>query len=797
MDFLKSAVASAISKGPPFPYTFGDRVDLEHSVWTLYNGTKKEDGSNCSIFTFDITANKSRLPLVKNAGRKLKTLRHPGLIRVLDTVATETYVNIATERLTPLGWHIRRKSLSAETIKWGLYTVAVRNALKFVNDDAISVHGNVRASTIFTSESGEWRLGGLDILSSMKEDDAVIYTYAGLVPDINRCIPPEIAKVGWDAIKRNPVAAVDSYNFGLLIFEVFNNGLSGTDHVSEITNIPQSIQQSYKRLLNPNPKARLTVSHFLEQGRRSGGFFETPLIRLSEGIESLGLKSEGERAELLSELDEVSEDFPEEFFKMKILPELLKSVEFGGGGPKVLSQILKIGSKLSDEDYEARLNPVIIRLFASPDRQIRVSLLDSLPQMIDHLSQKVVTDKIFSQLVTGFTDLAPLVREQTVKSVLTIITKLSDRTINGDLLKCLAKTANDEQPGIRTNTTICLGKIARNLGTNTREKVLIAAFTRSLKDPFVHARNAALQALAATADLFPEDDCANRILPGLCSSLVDKEKIVRDQANRTFDVLMSRVRRYASTLPESILPPPTAGTLNGGPPRMGTPQTDTSWSGWAISSFTNKIASASGDIEAKSITNKPQTTSETRSASVPPTPSTDGPRSGNTTRTISDLHRKAVSKPSAPTLMRTPTEQFFQDAQAEDDEIDDAWAEMGDDSYFAAEITPAITTPRPFDDGGEPDFAGWLSSQVQAKAKAPLPKGLSRPSTSFLTNGQPSLTKVISTGSLGVGADPRKLAITPLKPNVTKPKIAHSNTSTLDTKPKESATDDDWGDAWD
>ena len=96
----------------------------------------------------------------------------------------------------------------------------------------------------------------------------------------------------------------------------------------------------------------------------------------------------------------MSEDFPEEFFKMKILPELLKSVEFGGGGPKVFSLILKIGSKLSDNEYEARLNPVIIRLFASPDRQIRVSLLDSLPQMIDHLSQKVVTDKIFPQLVS-------------------------------------------------------------------------------------------------------------------------------------------------------------------------------------------------------------------------------------------------------------------------------------------------------------------------------------------------------------------------------------------------------------
>lgn len=54
-------------------------------------------------------------------------------------------------------------------------------------------------------------------------------------------------------------------------------------------------------------------------------------------------------------------------------------------------------------------------------------------------------------------------REQTVKAVLTVINKLSDRVVNGELLRFLARTANDEQPGIRTNTTICLGRIAKNL----------------------------------------------------------------------------------------------------------------------------------------------------------------------------------------------------------------------------------------------------------------------------------------------------------------------------------------------
>lgn len=124
-------------------------------------------------------------------------------------------------------------------------------------------------------------------------------TYATLVPDINRYASPEIAKGGWDSIKRNPLAAADSYDFGLLIFAVFNAGDLGMDSVGQTKNIPSTMHQSYKRLLNANPKARLTITHFLDQGRRSAGFLDTPLIKLSEGVESLGLKNDEERAELL------------------------------------------------------------------------------------------------------------------------------------------------------------------------------------------------------------------------------------------------------------------------------------------------------------------------------------------------------------------------------------------------------------------------------------------------------------------------------------------------------------------
>ncbi|KAH3917243.1 hypothetical protein HBH56_054340 [Parastagonospora nodorum] len=787
MDFLKSAVASAISKGPAFGYSFGDRVDLNDSIWTLHNGTKREDGSKCSIFAFDITANRNRLPLARNALRKLRTLRHPGVVKVLDTVETETYIYIATERLSPLSWHVKRKSLTEETTKWGLHNIA--KTLKFVNADASSIHGCIRPASIFFSESGEWKLGGFDALSSVKEDDSILPTYGGLIPDAGRYMAPEVSKGGWEVIKQNPTHAVDAYNFGVLIFEVFNGSYNSSDQLGQMKSIPPTMHQAYKRLLNPSPKARMSVGQFLDQGKRIGGFFQTPLIQVTEDIDNLGLKAEEERNELLGKLDEVADDFPADFFKMKVLPELLKSVEFGGGGAKVFSTVMQIGQKLSDDEYETQITPVVVRLFANPDRGIRVCLLDNLPMMIDHLPQKIVNDKIFPQLVTGFSDVAPVVREQTVKAVLTIVPKLSDRIINGELLRHLAKTANDEQPGIRTNTTICLGKIARNLGASSRAKVLSAAFARSLRDPFVHARNAALMALAATADLFSEEDCASKLLPIMCPSLVDKEKMIRDQAQKSVDIYILRIRKFAATMPDTVLPPPGVTAGGAAAPRMGTPANDTSWAGWAISSFTNKLASTSGDIGASSNTNG---AADQRSSSVPPPASAAKPPVPLASKPGMQLHT-AKSTTTIPTITSPdPVAAFDDEAEdfnndwggfADDNETTGQAAEEEEDPWGAPSVSKPTSTTS-YDDKGEPDFAGWLAAQSGAKKtiKSPLPKGLTKSTVPGAKSNRPIIGGRSST--TGSATTTRKVLVPPKK------EIKKEEPNAKEDE------EEGWGDAW-
>lgn len=50
-----------------------------------------------------------------------------------------------------------------------------KQTVKFINDEASSVHGNLRVGSIYTSESGEWKLGGFEVLSNVKDDEAIIY----------------------------------------------------------------------------------------------------------------------------------------------------------------------------------------------------------------------------------------------------------------------------------------------------------------------------------------------------------------------------------------------------------------------------------------------------------------------------------------------------------------------------------------------------------------------------------------------------------------------------------------------
>ena len=99
------------------------------------------------------------------------------------------------------------------------------------------------------------------------------------------------------------------------------------------------------------------------------------------------------------QLETSLQKYPPGFLHHKILPEMLKSFEFGGGGSKVFSMILSIAEKLSDDDFEKDIQPVIVRMFTSQERGVRMTLLENLIRVVERLNPKIVNDKVFPNMV--------------------------------------------------------------------------------------------------------------------------------------------------------------------------------------------------------------------------------------------------------------------------------------------------------------------------------------------------------------------------------------------------------------
>lgn len=141
MDYLRSAASAVLSKSSgPFPnFTIGAPISdpsFGSTIWSIYEGTKRDDGSPCTIFVFE-TANsataRNQLLLAKNALRKLRTLRHPDVLKLIDSNESGTGVYIAVEAVRLLQTVLAdwthagagAEDGKREWIAWGLSKVAV------------------------------------------------------------------------------------------------------------------------------------------------------------------------------------------------------------------------------------------------------------------------------------------------------------------------------------------------------------------------------------------------------------------------------------------------------------------------------------------------------------------------------------------------------------------------------------------------------------------------------------------------------------------------------------------------
>ncbi|KAJ1919754.1 Nuclear aminoacylation-dependent tRNA export pathway component [Mycoemilia scoparia] len=588
---------------PNFPYTMESRIEEyeDQTIWSVYSGYKNENKEPVTILVFEKKYHNNQTLIAQNALKRMKTLRHPDMLRYIDSAETNDSIYIATEPAAPLSVQLMFNKDDKNLVRWGLYKIV--RALEFINQDCKMIHANICPESIFVTKAGEWRLCGFEVLDSLNEPQPKFTVYTGAIRNYNTRMTPEFQNQQWQKLQKLNLGVTDGWQLGALIHAIYNEGARSPAQYAQQGSIPSDLWQVCQRLLSNSPENRFVPSTFLQVGSRSGGYFDSHFVHSNVFLENLAVKSDDEKQMFLTGLESNIESYPATFSKFKILPELLKIMEFGGGDSKVLNVVIKVGNTMDSDDYEKTITPSIINLFNSDNRRLRFDLLTNMGSFINHLTKKRVSKDIFPSYVKGFLDLEPTIRDASVKAAIHIAQQLEDKELN-ELVKCLVRLQTDRESSIRTNSLICVSKLIEKkeskISSATFQDVFAPALINSTRDPYPPARNASLVALAKCAPHLDGKVVARRVLPPIVIAMIDPEKIVRNSATKAVNLLIKRIDEYASKMPDTMIKkistaPGTsaqksvaATTATNG---SGIPPQDR-WKDWAVTSLTSTLSGA-------------------------------------------------------------------------------------------------------------------------------------------------------------------------------------------------------------
>eukprot|EP00698_Gefionella_okellyi_P009304 TRINITY_DN235_c0_g1_i2.p1 TRINITY_DN235_c0_g1~~TRINITY_DN235_c0_g1_i2.p1 ORF type:complete len:842 (-),score=197.27 TRINITY_DN235_c0_g1_i2:15-2540(-) len=616
-----------------FPFDVGQSVD-KGPVWEILQGTKHEDHAPVTIFRCDLAAVSGQLANAARAAvQHLRRMKQPNILSHLADAELEGKLYMITEPVSLLT--ARDDSQPIGQTLWGLHQLA--KALAFVNSNCNLVHGNLGTHSVFVDKSGDWKLGGMELACDVNNVSSM--PRAAVPSGLE--LAPEISRNEFASIPSNPTHAIDAFAFGKLVDVVLKG------------KVPPSARKAIQALTGP-----ATRRPSPEEAVASPGFTNAYTRALTLVDEIPLLES---RTEAIMALQEAMPTLPASACAYKLLPKLTEAAQLGSGSDRLEIVKLLIGAseRLSKELWATAAAPLFVKLFEFNDRAVRVVLLQDLPKYASLMPPSAAAS-IYEKSSNGFLDASPDIRELTVKSLAHIGAILPPAVLEGSL-RFIAQLLQDKEPGIRTNTIVCLARLAPNLSADTRARVLAAAFTRSLRDAFAPARAAALRGLVATLRFHSAADIAQKIVPAAGPLLADADPTVRAAAG---DCL-----RQSITATEAAIEARTSQS----PETLGLDETGgrTQLLRWAVSS----VASVGGALVQKVVAGSgaaatPAATSAT--AAKPSTPTTQ-----QTTA--------SVSKPtSAPATTSAPS----------------AWDNDGDSGWDVPEETdwkppPVRSQPAP------------------------------------------------------------------------------------------------------
>ena len=511
--------------------------------YTVYDAVCNADGSECSVFKIEPGESEMGIALAANFLRSWKVYRHPVIAPFIESYEENGVTYVVTERLLEFD----SESLSVNERAWALNNMA--RLVSFLSESAHVVHGNLGKGALFLTPGRELKVSGLQWVSAVANASGVIEQF----------------RAQWQASLPFKMDTGEEWN------ELFDCQFIGMYLSEWKASIPKPFLKFEKLWKTSTPK--VGASKFLELEYWENDKFVQYLTFLRE----LPLKDPFDREVFLKNLLDNIDNFDRETQNVAILPCLISALSYSPT-PSLLGPILTIGRNLDEKRFAIMVVPQLVSLFENKDRALRIHLLSEIEALVPFLDQNVANSQIFDNVVGGLNDVSPQLRQATIIAMAPLAQFLTQDHLSV-LVRELRRLQIDNDAQIRTNAVICIAKIAGYLDSDTRGQVLAACFAKSVIDPYVPARRAAIAAFKNCLKYFTNYTVAHSVIPAVAPLCVDQNAEVKEAALNALQIFLNVLKgevslQSAATTPlkpiqrVSPAPKPTTQTASPEPAKL-------------------------------------------------------------------------------------------------------------------------------------------------------------------------------------------------------------------------------------